>query len=64
MEDRYAEAIIDELERIGDLLQYMINLQVVRAGQEGIKDIPHQNHRRPEGRRSVKVGSAPKREQP
>lgn len=64
MEDRYVEAIIDELERVGDLLQDLVKLQAARAAKEGITDLPRQVHRRADERRSAKVRSGPRREQP
>lgn len=64
MEDRYAEAIIDELERIGDLLEMLVNLKGAELQSAGVKSLPRITHRRPGEKRSARIGSEPKREQP
>jgi hypothetical protein len=64
MDDRYVEAIIDELERIGDLLQDLLKLHTLKAIKEGVKEIPHPMYRRPEDKRSAKVASGPGRGRP
>lgn len=64
MEDRYAEAIIDELERIADLLQTLVQLKGAELQEAGLKDLPLPFHRRADERRSAKAKSEPKRARP
>jgi hypothetical protein len=55
MDDRYAEAIVDELERIGDLLQTLVNLQAAKLESEGVTNLPRPIQRHANERRSAKA---------
>ncbi len=65
MDDRYAKAIIDELERIGDLLSDLLKLETAKILESGFKGtIPTRTHRRVNEQRSAKVDTGGGREQP
>jgi hypothetical protein len=53
--DRYAKSIVDELERIADLLEDLLKLEGVKLQAAGFKgDLPERARRRPNERRSAR----------
>lgn len=64
MDNRYAEAIIDELERIGDLLEDLLRLQTARLRKNGLTEIPERLRRRANERKSTKVNTGPEPKRP
>lgn len=55
MDDRYAKAILDELERVGDLLDDLIKIQTAQF--EPKSGLPTRTRRKPSERRSVRLAT-------
>jgi hypothetical protein len=63
MDDRYAKALIDELERIGDLLEDILNIELAKREKGGLPPLERtSSRRRPNERRSAKASTEVRRE--